>query len=442
MRIRPLWKYAAVLAFLVPAATVRAADEFDSAPILYSQSTPENVISRLQQRLDDGELKLAYKGDQGYLRALLDALRVPVESQMLVFSKTSLQVRRITPETPRAVYFNDDVYVGFCQLGDVLEISAVDSKLGTVFYTLDQQEVERPRFQRHTDNCLICHSSSRTEGVPGHLVRSLYVDAGGQPMLSAGGRVVDHTTPIEERWGGWYVTGTHGAQSHLGNLIISGRNVPRQLDNSRGHNVVDLKGRVNMTPYASPHSDIVALMVLEHQTLVHNRLTRASFATRQALDYDAMMNRALGNTDGKHLESTVRRIQNAGDALVEALLLVGEAKLTGPIAGTSGFAEAFSRAGTRDSRDRSLRDLDLTTRLFKYPCSYLIDSDAFDGLPAEMRDYVWRRLWNVLSGEDRSEKFVHLSEQDRAAIVSILRDTNKDLPDYWQTPRKTAQVAE
>lgn len=437
MRNLPLWAYAAVAVILVTAATIHAGDEFDNPPILYSHSTPENCISQLQQRLDSGAAELSYQGEKGYLPALLKALGVPVESQMLVFSKTSLQVRRITPETPRAIYFNDDVYVGFCQSGEVLEISAVDPKLGTVFYTLTQEEVEKPRFQRHTDNCLICHSSSRTEGIPGHLVRSLYVDVGGQPMLSAGGRVVDHTTPLEERWGGWYVTGTHGAQTHLGNLVISGRDVPRKVDNSRGQNVVELHKRVDADRYLSPHSDIVALMVLEHQTLVHNRLTKANFATRQALDYDAMMNRALGNTEGKHLESTIRRIQNAGDSLVEALLLVGETKLTAPIAGTSGYAEAFTRSGVRDEQGRSLRDLDLQQRLFKYPCSYLIGSPAFDGLPEEMRDYVWRRLWKILSGEDKSEKFAHLSEADRAAIVSILRATKDNLPEYWHAPQRT-----
>lgn len=441
MRILPLCRSATILAVLAVPATLFAADEFDGPPIHYSQSTPQNTVSRLQERLDSGELSLERQGEQGYLRAVLQALAVPVESQMLVFSKTSLQVRRITPETPRAIYFNDDVYVGYCQSGDVLEISAVDPQLGTVFYTLDQHPDEKPRFQRHTDNCLICHSSSRTEGVPGHLVRSLYVDAGGQPMLSAGGRVVDHTTPIEERWGGWYVTGQHGAQSHLGNLVIQGRDVPRKLDNARGHNVVDLKDRIDVARYASPHSDIVALMVLEHQTLVHNRLTKANFATRQALDYDAMMNRALGNPEGKHLDSTVRRIQNAGDALVEALLLVGEAKLTAPISGTSGYAEAFSRSGPRDSEGRSLRDLDLTQRLFKYPCSYLIGSAAFQGLPDEMKDYVWKRLWNVLSGDDKSAKFSHLSETDREAIVAILRATQQDLPEYWHAPKRV-QLAE
>ncbi len=431
MRVHVFLKFALValagLSFL-HVGNLRADDEFEREPILYSESTPDNRISRLQQKLDSGEVLLKHDGDKSYVSSLLKALEVPVASQMLVFSKTSLQMRCISPRTPRAIYFNDDVYVGFCQSGDVLEISAVDAHLGTVFYTMNQEENAKPQFQRRTDNCLVCHSSSRTEGVPGHLVRSLYVDASGQPLLSAGSRMVDHTTPIEQRWGGWYVTGTHGSQKHLGNLIVRGRDVQEPVDNSAGQNLNALKDRLNVDHYVSPHSDIVALMVLEHQVLVHNRIVKASFDTRQALSYDAMMNKTLENPAGTRSESTTRRIKSTGDRLVEALLFVDEAKLTEPIKGTSGYAEQFSAPGPHDSQGRSLRDLDLTTRLLKYPCSYLIYSEAFDGLPGESLDYVWQRLFDILSGQDQSEKFAHLSQDDRKAILEIQRATISDLP--------------
>lgn len=422
---------AAVPCLGIPIA--RAADEFERAPIEYSLSAPANRISRLQARLDRGEVKLPHEEVHGYLPAVLDALGVPIESQMLVFSKTSFQQRRISPRTPRAIYFSEDVYVGYCDAGDVLEVSAADPQLGTVFYTLDQQVTDKPRFQRQVDNCLICHNSSRTEGIPGHLVRSLFVDSSGQPIFSAGGRMVDHTTPLAERWGGWYVTGKHGSQPHLGNLVIRGKDVPRAVDNSQGQNVIELQDRTDIERYLSPHSDIVALMVLEHQTFTHNRLTKANFAARQALHYEATMNRALGNPAGTRLDSTRRRIESAGDELVDALLMVGEAKLTAPISGTSGYAETFARSGLRDAQGRSLRDLDLAGRLLKYPCSYLIYSPSFDGLPNEMRDYVWQRLWQVLSLEDHAERFAHLSHADRQAIVEILRDTKPALPEYWRT---------
>ena len=164
--------------------------------------------------------------------------------------------------------------------------------------------------------------------------------------------------------------------------------------------------------------------------MVHNRLTKANFAARQALHYETEMNRSFGEPEGNRLESTTRRIQSAGNDLVEALLLVDEAKLTAPIQGTSDYANKFSRRGPRDRQGRSLRELDLQRRLFKYPCSYLIYSPAFDGLPREMRDYVWQRLWDVLSNPNDA-KFKHLSPEDRRAIVEILRDTKPGLPEYW-----------
>ena len=265
---------AAMLTLLV-AQSVLAAD-LERPPLEYSKSTPENAVSRLQQQLESGKTSLTYDADFGYLPALLNALQIPKSSQMFVFSKTSLQRQRITPKTPRALYFNDEVYVGYCHQGDVLEISTTDPKLGTVFYTLDQQRDEKPRFHRQDDTCLICHASSQNQGFPGLLVRSLYADAEGFPLLASGSYRTDQTSPFAQRWGGWYVTGTHGKQVHMGNLIVHGRSVPEDVDNRAGQNVTDLSKLFTTSMYLTPHSDIVALMVLEHQAEMHNCLTRAT----------------------------------------------------------------------------------------------------------------------------------------------------------------------
>lgn len=410
---------------------VVAADEFEKPPISYSSSTPDNPVAQLQKQLEAGKTELPYEPKFGYLRAVLSALKIPAESQVLVFSKTSLQVHKISPTTPRAIYFNDDAYVGFCQDGDVLELSVADPTLGTVYYTLEQSRGTAPRFTRQLDNCLICHGSSRTENVPGHLVRSLFVNTGGMPLLSAGSHLVTHTTPFEDRWGGWYVTGRHGKQKHLGNLLVEGREVPRDLDNSTGQNQTTLPERVNANRYLTPHSDLVALMVLEHQVLMHNRLTKANFAARQALHYDESMKKILGEPGQKYLDSTLRRIHGAGDELLEALLFTDEAKLTDRVSGTSGFAETFSKQGKRDRRGRSLRDFDLTTRMFKYPCSYLIDSPSFAALPAELREYVWQRLDKILRNEDTAKPWAHLTSDDRKAIREILLETAA-VPANWR----------
>jgi hypothetical protein len=407
--------------------------EFEREPISYSQSQPNNAVSKLLEQVAAGKKQLKYEPEFGYLRSVLAELDVPVSSQMLVYSKTSLQRHRISPQTPRAIYFNDDVYVGFCQAGDVLEISVADPQLGAVFYAIDQQEeLTRPLVARQTDNCLICHASSQTKQIPGHVVRSVFTDAAGLPVLSAGTYRTDHTSPLEKRWGGWYVTGTHGEQTHMGNLIVRGRSDPREIDNSAGQNQTSITDRFDTSCYLSPHSDIVALMVLEHQTDAHNYITRANFFTRQALHYQQTLNREMGEPADKIWDSTKSRIKNAGEPLVEYLLFCDEAPLTAKVQGTSTFAAEFSRRGPRDSQGRSLRDFDLTTRMFKYPCSYLIYSANFAALPIEAREYVLQRLWEVLSGKDQSDKFAHLSAADRQAILEILRETLPNLPDYWQ----------
>ncbi len=414
--------------------------EFEQAPILYSQTPPSNRVSRLIDQIKAGEKKLAYEEHFGYLRSLLKELDVPVSSQVLVFSKTSLQRNRIAPLTPRSIYFSDDVSVGFCQNGDVLEVTAADPKLGTVFYTVMQDDQDRQPFAHQIDNCLICHGSSQTKEVPGHVVRSVFTDTTGMPLLAAGTHRIDQSSPLEKRWGGWYVTGTHGQQKHLGNLVIQGRNVPSNLDNSAGQNVTDLSQFLPTKTLLTPHSDIVALMVLEHQADAQNYIIRANFLTRQALHYQESLNKELQEPEGKMWDSTKSRLKSASEPLVEYMLFSSEVPLTHKITGSSKFTEEFAQRGPRDKQGRSLRDFDLEKRIFKYPCSYLIYSESFAALPKQAKDYVLKRLWEVLSGQDQSKPFAHLSTADRQAILEILKDTMPDLPDYWKIQPASAQA--
>jgi hypothetical protein len=422
---------ACALAVLSQNPSARGADGFDQPPIEYSTATPANPVSELQARIEAGNAAVRYDDRLGYLQSVLEELKIPTDSQVLVFSQTSLQRHVISPETPRAIYFNDDTYIGYCHNGEVLEISTADSRLGTVFYTLRQKDTGKPAFVRQTDQCLQCHHSSRTEGVPGHLVRSLYVGKQGLPIYSGGSSTVDHTTPIKDRWGGWYVTGTHGDQPHLGNLILTGGDVPATVDNSAGFNLATVPESVSRSAYLSPHSDIVAHLVLDHQVLVHNLITKANFTTRQALAADAEMRQILGEKEDHLLESTTRRINNAGEDLVEAILFLDEAPLTGEIHGTSGFEQTFPAGGPRDSKGRSLRDFDLKSRMFKYPCSYLVGSESFRKLPPEMLQVVWKRLHEVLVEGKDAGKYKHLAASDRAAIAEILRETHPDAGRYW-----------
>lgn len=423
----------------VLAAASAVAQDIERDPIRYSAATPRNPVAALQQRLEKGTAKLEYEPGRGYLRSVLRALDIPESSQVLVFSKTSLQRERISPRTPRAIYFNDEILVGFCNRGRVMEISAADEAIGTAFYTIDQVPATRPTVDRQTESCLLCHSSSANQGFPGHLVRSLYVDGQGNPQLASGSFRTDHTSPLAERWGGWYVTGTSGRQVHLGNMICEGSRRPEAGDNTDGVNVVDLKDRFKTSIYPTPHSDIVALMVLEHQAGMLNRLARANLETRMALHYRREMNKALGQPPDEPSESARSRIHGVGDAVVEYLLFAGEARLTDRIAGTSTFAADFAARGPRDSKGRSLRDLDLETRLFRYPCSYLIYSRAFDSLTAEVKDYIYQRLWDILNGRAAGKDGPRVSPEDGRAIVEILRETKRGLPDYWKAPSPAAR---
>lgn len=393
-------------------------------------------MARLQKRIDRGEATLKFDGEgQGYLQSVLDSLNVPGESQALVFSKTSFQHARISPRTPRAVYFGDDAYVGYVRGGDVLEVAAVDPRLGATFYLLDQQKADKPTFQRQTHACLQCHVSSKTQDVPGHLVRSVHPGRTGLPVFNAGSYVTDQTSPLERRWGGWYVTGAHGGQRHMGNVLVTDRDHPRRLDTEAGANRLDLKGLVDTGPYLTGHSDIVALMVLEHQTQAQNLITLANYQARIGANYDRGMNQALGQPPETVSEGTERRIKSHAGHLVEYLLFSGEAALSDPVAGTSGFAAEFAARGPRDRRGRSLRDFDLKTRLFKYPCSYLVYSEAFDALPGPMKAEVYRLLREVLTGGDASPRFAHLSPADRRLILEILLDTKTGLPEDWASLR-------
>jgi len=421
-----------VLVTLVAAAPLRAEDYFELPPVRYSATTPDNAISRLQARLDAGEERLAWDGSVGWLTGVLNALGVPVSSQTLVFSKTSLQQTRISPRNPRALYFNDDVYVGYVRSGEVVEVSVADPALGTVFYAMEQVPGERPRFERRTEDCLLCHGGSQTRGVPGHILRSVYPSASGQPIFSAGSHRVDHTTALSDRWGGWYVTGRHGEQRHLGNLTYTARPSAADPADPSGQNVTDLADRFGPSGYLTPHSDLVALSVLAHQAAAHNALTRASFDVRAALHREAALNRDLGQPADSRWPSTNTVLDSAATALVECFLFCDEAALAGPIEGTSAFAGEFASRGPTDRDGRSLRSFDLEKRLFRHPCSFLIYSASFDALPAELQGRFWERLDRLLLAEEPGPRFRHLSADDRRAIREILADTKPAAPAHWK----------
>lgn len=389
--------------------------EYDAAPIRYSSTEPDDPVARLAKRIQAGEVKLPWDDTFGYLPGLLDALGVPRSSQTVVFSKTSLQRSYITPKNPRSVYFSDDIYIGTVPGAPLMEISAVDPKLGAIFYTLDQEKLRKPKFTRSAD-CLQCHGGLRSLGVPGHILRSVPTDLAGE--LETRGEVsdIDHCTPLADRWAGWFVTGRHGAQTHRGNLIGSDDFARHLREPGFRGNLTDLRAFFDPAKTLVSGSDIVAHMVLGHQAHMHNYITRLNFDARQ-------MTAMYGH---------IRYLKPQTDAFLRYLLFTEEAPLTAPIEGSPDFLRDFAAAGPRDRLGRSLRDLDLRTRLFKYPCSFLILNPAFDALPAPMRGSILTRLHAILTGADPDPQFAKIAAADRRAILEILRETKPNLPAVWR----------
>jgi hypothetical protein len=385
---------------------LRYETEYPAIP--YTTGKRTDRVAALIDAIERGDVELVHDGERGYLESLLSELQIDASSQSLVYSQTSLQGPLIGPKTPRAIYFNDDVYVAFVQ-GAPLEIASLDPNLGPVFYLLEQAAPE-PKFTAELGRCLSCHDSYSLTGggVPRFIVGSGYTGTMGQLVSHEGWILVSDRTPLKSRWGGWYVTGRHGGQVHLGNMVIKTLYDFDRLEELRVGNRDTLDGLVDTKPYLASTSDIVALLVLQHQTDVQNLLTRVSYDARSPADKRE-----------EPLEETVER-------LLRAMLFVDAVEYTEPISGDPKFQEQFSSRAVRDSQGRSLRDFDLTRRLFRYPLSYVIQSPAFDGLPSDVKSLVYARLSEVLTGGDTSESFAHLSAADRSGVLEILRETKPE----------------
>lgn len=397
----------------------------DDPAIQYAGPVTDS-IAKLEKQLESGAAKLDYAPDGwGYLPSVLKKLDINVDSQVLVFSRTSIQNQRISPRTPRAIYFNDDTAVGFVQNGEVLELSAIDPKQGAVFYSLDTEKTDRPEFARR-DDCLRCHQGAPTMGIPGILVSSVHPVTDPEARESHGSAfITDDRTSFDERWGGWYVTGTHGSQVHLGNNIeLADPLSPGRAVKEGTQNVTSLAGFFDTSRYLAPTSDIVALMTLEHQTRMTNLMTRVGWDARIAL------REGKGTLD----EAANQKVNPEIDEMVGYMLFVDEEPLKQPVAGVSTFTKTFAARGPRDAKGRSLRDFDLQKRLFRYPLSYMIYSRAFDGMPEIVRERVYQRLYDVLTGKDTSKPFAGISAADRQAVLEIVGATKSQLPAFWKIP--------
>jgi hypothetical protein len=395
-------------------------------PVMHYERMPtHNAIARLQQRLAAGTVQLTWAAPRGYLDSLLKALAIDPSSQALVYSKTSLQTGSISAATPRAVYFDTDTYVGYVQGSGNLELGTMDSELGQVFYILPNRATAAPKMERQTFTCLACHDTYEMSGggVPRFLLMSTYVNIHGDALTHEDNILTTDETPIDSRWGGWYVTGQTGKQVHVGNIQVTDVQQLLKLEKVRRVNIDNLDDLFDTKPYLTDKSDVVALLVLQHQETVQNLLTRADFEVREALS-------RAGDKPGTLTPKTRAALHGYLDDLAKAMMFGDAVPYTDTIRGNSGFDVWFQKQGVKDTQGRSLRDLDLHSRLLRYPLSYLVYTPSFDALPDYARDYLFGRFAAVLQGREHSETYAFMTDADRQATLQILKDTKPAFAQY------------
>lgn len=406
--MRSFTLFPAILTFAISSA--KADELWELPPVLYSKTRTTDAIARLSSEIARGETRLPDGPENEVLRFLLQLLEVPESSQILVYSKTSAQNYFISPRTPRALYFNRDAYVGHV-LGGGFEIIIHDPNVGMAFYFIEK-DGGKFHISRDTSSCLNCHATRRTESIPGLTIRSVPTDEDGNLLLTLGSTRTDPTTPIGKRWAGYYVTGS-SSLPHLGNRIFS--TAKGMAEATPSAPLADLNDRIDTSRYLRGTSDIVSLMVLEHQCLVHNLLARVSMDYRHAKWRASTIGGPAD--DNTVIGSVMPKIRELADAMLfkdEAPM--GETGIDGADAFQSDFTADFPKTKEGDS----LGDFHLGNRIFKNRCSYMIHSQAFTGLPEPVKAAVLREIRTRLThGNDCG----WIEESERKRILNILGET-------------------
>jgi hypothetical protein len=396
---------------VLPSMALGSADVWDLAPIRYSDTQATDAVATLAADLASGKTKVEGETELEQLDFVLRTLGVSAASQMLVYSKTSHQNPLIRPSNPRALYFSMNAYVGYVPGGDI-EAIVQDRLLGPVFYLIHQGEKGGLKIERDLTSCISCHGTTATSNVPGMQVRSVIPDEDGHPLLAMGTSQVDHRTPVAQRWGGYYVSG-RASMPHLGNRVYQKDGVAEPAASK----LMELSGVIDATKYLRPTSDVVALMVLEHQCRMHNLLTAAAMRYRRAFHLGRAAD-SQGNPD----EGAAGRVADGmADDIVNCLFFKDEADPGEDTEGAVAFQKAFAKEIPRTADGRSLVDFRLYQRLFKYRCSYMVYSDAFKEMPPRVRKAVQDRMKRTLAGKNPAVDWLSASERKR--ISAILAET-------------------
>jgi len=393
-------------------------NEYGQSPHNYWGSELGDPMSELLKRVSKGKITLDEKPGIALVRRLLEELQISESSQILVFSRTSLQRGVVSPTNPRAIYFNDEVYLGWMPNGRI-EIASSDPKKGFIFFfQRELSDQKAPLFSRDRV-CIECHAGSATNFLPGPLARSVFPDSRGRSLKSVDSfELIGHEVPVHERWGGWYVTRAHRGLNHMGNAIAikeNGRLKLKRKDPSKGLNVF-----FNTSNYPVSTSDIEALLVFDHQVRMQFVLLESAYKVRQAI-FDSHKS---SNEKNPIILNEV--LQEVTETIVSELLFKKEFPLDGKVvdASQSGkFITEFKVKGKIDSKGRSLRDLDLQDRLFKYRCSYMIYSKSFSAFPESLKNSVLNRIKKVLILESPQLGYEYLEVEEKKAIFEILSET-------------------
>lgn len=366
----------------------------------------EDRLSRYLAQREEGKESLDTSSEKAFLASFLQALDIPVSSQILLFSKTSLQLNRISPRNPRALYFNEDVSVGYIPGGRV-EVASIDPRLGAVFHIFDIPRPGRALNVERSRRCMNCHADLETHEVPGFVIKSVIPGPNGGSLDGFRVGETGHHVPLAERFGGYYLTGAPEGTAPHANLV--GRFVEGEIVTED----VPFGERFDRDRYLSPGSDLLAHLVREHQAGFTNRVIEAAYLARTLL--------AEGNGTLRPGRSAM--LDERAEDLARYILFADEAPLpTGGIEGDTAFRDAFLAERVPDAKGRSLRDFDLRDRLFKHRCSYMIYSRAFQSLPDEMKQRVYRKIRDAL-GPKAGPEYSYLPQAEKAAILEILRET-------------------
>lgn len=402
-----------LLLLLLPCGVAMGVEaEFEGPPHDYWKRPLTDRFTRFKAELEAGKVKLDTTGEKPFLQSLLTALEIPHSSQMLVFSTTSLQLRFISPRNPRALFFNEDVYIGYIP-GARIEIVSLDPALGGIFYIFDIPRGDAlPRVER-SERCMNCHAREETGNVPSLTVKSVLPGPSGGSLVAYRQGLSGHGIPFKDRFGGWYLTGAENFTEHWANTM--GRYVEGKLQR-----IPVEPGRLfDYGRYLTATSDVLPQLLHEHQIGFANRVIAATYRTRTL----------LAESGGKLTAGQGAELDQKARELVRYILFADEVPLpAGGVAGDAAFKADFAKSRRTVPSGASLKDFDLKTRLFRFRCSYMIYSEVFGGLPPEMRQRVDRVLAGALNEAQPDKDFAYLPVQEKRAIRFILKATMKNPP--------------